>query len=223
MTTNSHRTLITSLLSTLPFILANSAQAHAQAQEAHSHGPVAVSASKLVQTDATLRDLWLGHAFWTRAVSAELLSGNEPAAAAAEEQAVANARQLSQAMAAFYGSAASEQVFKLLAGHYGAVKQYTLATRAHSAQTQDAARQAMVKNAEEIAVFLSSANPNLPIDGLRGMLLAHGGHHMQQIQQLADRQYTQEAQTWGAMKDHMYGIADALTLAIAKQFPKRFD
>jgi hypothetical protein len=224
MTTYLSRTLITGLLSTLPFMGATSAQAHAQAQEAHSHGPSAViSSSKLVQTDAALRDLWLGHAFWTRAVSAELLSGNEPAAAAAEEQAVANARQLSQSMEPFYGSAASEQVFKLLAGHYGAVKQYVLATRAHSAQTQDAARQAMVKNAEEIAVFLSGANPNLPIDGLRGMLLAHGGHHLQQIQQLADRQYTQEAQTWGAMKDHMYGIADALTLAIAKQFPKRFD
>jgi hypothetical protein len=54
----------------------------------------------------------------------------------------------------------------------------------------------------------------------------HGGGRLLDlypITELVDRQYTQEAQTWGAMKDHMYGIADALTLAIAKQFPKRFD
>lgn len=55
------------------------------------------------------------------------------------------------------------------------------------------------------------------------MLLAHGGHHVQQIQQIADKQYVQEAQTWDAMKNHMYGIADALTLAIARQFPARFE
>ena len=37
------------------------------------------------------------------------------------------------------------------------------------------------------------------------------------------KQYVQEAQTWAAMKDHMYAIADALTLAIAKQFPAKFE
>jgi hypothetical protein len=40
--------------------------------------------------------------------------------------------------------------------------------------------------------------------------------------QLKAKQYEQEAQTWTAMKDHMYVIADALTAAIAKQFPEKF-
>jgi len=54
------------------------------------------------------------------------------------------------------------------------------------------------------------------------LLLAHGGHHVQQIQQVQSKQYAQEAQTWEAMKRHMYVIADALAGAIAKQFPRQF-
>ena len=69
---------------------------------------------------------------------------------------------------------------------------------------------------------LSSANPNLPFDTLNGLLLAHGAHHIQQIQELNGKQYAQEAQTWEAMKQHMYVIADALAGAIAKQFPAKF-
>ena len=193
-----------------------------------AHGPQAhasnvLGANKIVQTDAALRDLWLGHAFWVRAVVAETLSGNSAAAAAAESAAVNNAKQLAASMEPYYGKPASGEVFKLLAGHYGAVKQYLLAANANRTADQETALQAMLKNAEQIAVFLSSANPHLPLDALRGMLLAHGGHHVQQIQQLAAKQYAQEAQTWEAMKNHMYGIADAMTLALAKQFPAKFE
>ncbi|HET6493337.1 MAG TPA: hypothetical protein VFG44_10235 [Burkholderiales bacterium] len=63
---------------------------------------------------------------------------------------------------------------------------------------------------------------NLPFDTLNGLLIAHGGHHIQQTQQLKSKQYAEEARTWEAMKQHMYVIADALTGAIAKQFPTKF-
>jgi hypothetical protein len=52
--------------------------------------------------------------------------------------------------------------------------------------------------------------------------LAHGSHHIQQIQQLKDRQYEAEAQTWEDMKNHVYQIANATADALAKQFAKKF-
>ena len=178
--------------------------------------------TKAVQTDLAMRDLWVGHAFWVRNVVVETFAGNRAAATAAENEAVANAKRISAAIEPFYGKAAADKLFGLLAGHYGAVKQYLDATVATSQTKQDAAMKTLTDNAGEIAVFLSGANPNLPVDTLRGMLLAHGGHHVQEIQQWRDKQYVQEAQTWEAMKNHMYGIADALTGAIAKQFPAKF-
>ena len=186
------------------------------------HTKLTSNSNKFTETGAALRDLWVGHIFWTRNVVVETFAGNAAAANAAEGQAVANARQIAAAMEPFYGKAAAEKLFDLLAGHYGAVKQYLQATVANSSQRQDAAIKDMGGNADEIAVFLSSANPNLPVATLRGMLLAHGGHHVQQIKQLRDKQYAEEAQTWEGMKGHMYGIADALTGAIAKQFPAKF-
>src|SRR4026209_3024193 len=118
----------------------------------------------------------------------------------------------------YYGKDASGKLFGLLAGHYGAVKQYLEATVAGSKDRQDAAYQSLSGNASEIARFLSEANPNLPYDTLNGLLLAHGGHHVQQIQQVQRQEYAPEAQTWDTMKRHMYVIADALAGAIAKQF-----
>lgn len=182
----------------------------------------APAAAKVAETGAVLRDLWVGHIFWVRNVVVDIVAGNKKAAAAAEKEVVANARQIAAAIEPYYGKEASEKLFGLLAGHYGAVKQYLEADAAGSKAKQDAAVKNLTGNATEIARFLSGANPNLPFDTLNGLLLAHGGHHLQEIQQLKSKQYAQEAQTWEAMKKHMYVIADALAGAIAKQFPAKF-
>ena len=177
---------------------------------------------KVNETGAALRDLWVGHVFWVRNVVVSTFAGNQPAAAAAEQEAVANAKQIASAIEPYYGKAGSAELFGLLAGHYGAVKQYLDATVAGSKDKQDAAYTSLSSNASKIARFLSGANPNLPFETLNGLLLAHGGHHVQQIRQMQGKQYAEEAQTWEAMKSHMYVIADALAGAIAKQFPRQF-
>ncbi|SRR6266571_3293678 len=201
--------------------LMQAAPAFAQHAE-HAVIAQAPAAAKLAETDAALRDLWVGHIFWVRNVVVDTFAGNKKAAAAAEKEVVANAKQIAGAIEPYYGKEASEKLFGLLAGHYGAVKQYLAATATGSKVKQDAAIKSLTANATEIARFLSGANPNLPFDTLNGLLLAHGGHHLQEIQQLHGKQYAEEAQTWEAMKKHMYVIADALAGAIAKQFPKQF-
>lgn len=179
-------------------------------------------AAKVAETAAAQRDLWIGHIFWVRNVVTNTLAGNKTAAAVAEKEVVANAKAIAASIEPFYGKAASEKLFGLLTGHYGAIKQHLEATAAGSKDKQEAAVKSLTSNATEIAKFLSGANPNLPFDTLNGLLLAHGGHHIQQNQQLKNKQYAQEAQTWEAMKNHMYVIADALAGAIAKQFPAKF-
>lgn len=193
----------------------------AEARDDHGSPDTALS-SKAIQTKDALRDLWVGHVFWVRSVVTETLDRNPAAAAAAEAEVVANAKQIAGAIEPFYGKAASDKLFSLLAGHYGAVKEYLDASVAGSKTKQDTAWKNIGANAEQIAVFLSGANPNLPINTLRSLLVAHGGHHVAQISQLHDKQYAAEAKTWSAMTQHMYVIADALAGAIAKQFPAKF-
>lgn len=173
-------------------------------------------------TQAALRDLWLEHVIWARNVAEARLDGDAAEARAAEDQVVANARAIADSIAPFYGQAASDRLFELLAGHWGAVSGFLDAARAGDRPGEDAALGRLLANADEIAKFLSGANPNLPFDALRGLLAAHGAHHVQQIRQLKAGRFAEEAKTWAAMKDHMYVIADALAAAIAKQFPEKF-
>ena len=166
--------------------------------------------TKIAETRAALRDLWIGHVFWVRNVVDARFDGDAGKAKVAEQQVVANAHAIAGAIEPFYGKAASDKLFSLLAGHWGAISDYLDATRAGKKADQEAASAKLVANAGEIATFLGGANPHLPADALKGLLTAHGAHHMQQIQQFQAKNYEQEAKTWAAMKDHMNVIADAL-------------
>ena len=215
-----HRTIAAALVCASALTLATVA---AQAQHQHTATPAATTAKagiSAAETDAALRDLWTGHIFWVRNVVVATLNNDTAARAAAEKQVVANAKAIANSISPFYGQPASDKLFGLLAGHYGAVKQYLDAGT--DAAKQAAATKALTDNAGEIATFLSGANPNLPKDAVLGMLAAHGGHHIMQINQLRAKQYDQEAETWAAMKDHMNKLADTLAGAIAKQFPDKF-
>ena len=178
--------------------------------------------ARVVATQSAMRDLWLGHIFWVRNVVESRLANNAAAAKAAEDRVVDNAKAIAGAIEPYYGKPASEKLFGLLAGHWGAIKAYLDATQAGDKTAQDAAFKKLAGNAGEIATFLGGANPNWPVETLRGLLTAHGGHHVDQIKQLKAGEYEQEASTWAAMKDHIYVLADALASGIAKQFPDTF-
>ncbi len=171
----------------------------------------------------TLRDLWVGHIFWVRSVVFATKFGDTDAAKVAEENVVKNAKDIAAAVGSFYGKEAGDKLFDLLAGHYGAIKEYLTASMAGSTEAKDAAVAKLKKNAEEIAAFLSGANPkNWPKETLVSLMMAHGAHHIAQIDAVMAKDYGAEATTWDAMKKHIYTIADALAGGIEKQFPKKF-
>ncbi len=193
-----------------------------------AHEPPAVASAKTVSikqasTQDALRDLWIGHIFWVRNVALETMAGNSAAAKAAEAEVVANAKQIAASIEPFYGKAGSDALMGLLVAHYGAIKAHIEATVASDADKQAVASKRLTSNAGDIADFLSGANPNLPRATVYSLFLGHAAHHIEQNQQLKDGKYVDEAKTWAAMRDHMYVIADALTAAIAKQFPEKFN
>ncbi len=215
----SRQSLLLAFAFAFAFAFAIGLPAAATAQTA---APSAVVSVKLADTRAALRDLWIGHVFWVRNVVDATFEGDAAAATAAESQVVANAKAIAGSIEPFYGKPASDRLFKLLAGHWGAIKGYLVATHANDKPAADAAFKDLLRNADEIAAFLGGANPNLPVDALKGLLTAHGSHHVQQIGEFKARQFDAEAKTWAAMTQHMYVIADALADGIAKQFPDRF-
>lgn len=177
---------------------------------------------KVAETKAVLRDLWLGHILSIRNVAVATMDQNAAARRAAEAGVVANAEQIARSIEPFYGKPAADKLMTLLAGHYQGIREHLDATVAGSASQQDSAVKALTANAAEISTFLSGANPNLPKDTLMGLLMAHAAHHLTQFQQLKEGDYAREAETWNGMKQHIYLVADALTQALAAQFPAQF-
>jgi hypothetical protein len=184
--------------------------------------PAASPLPKVAEAKAGQRTLWEGHVFWIRNVAFASIENNAAAREASEKEVVINATQIGQAVEPFYGKSASDKLVGLLTLHYGALRDHLDATIAGNDSQQQEAVRHLTTNAAEIATFLSGANPYLPKDVLVGMLMAHAGHHITQFQQLLQRDYTREAHTWRGMKQQIDGLADALTDALARQFPEKF-
>jgi hypothetical protein len=212
----------------LAFLAALCLSPTSQAHEGHDSTATGAATAttinaKQAATRAVLRDLWVEHVFWIRNYVTASAARNQDQKEIAADQVVANAKAIAGAIASFYGQPAGDRMFGLLAGHWGAVKDYSDATfDKKDARAQQEATTRLIANAKEIAAFLAGANPNLPESTLVGLLSAHGAHHIAQIQQISKRDYAAEAATWEAMRTHMFTIADALADALAKQFPAKF-
>ena len=170
---------------------------------------------------AAMRALWQGHAQTTREYALAVKAGNSPGAKKAADAVVANAKQIADAVGSFYGADAGKKMLELLAGHWGGVKALTDADHAGDSAAGAKAMQDLTANADEIAKFLSGANPNLPESAVKGLLIAHAAHHSELIGDIMKGDSADAATTWTAMQAHMDTLADALSGGIAKQFPAK--
>ena len=177
-----------------------------------------VAAPKL---QAAMRSLWHDHVMHTREYALAVHAHDAAKAKTADDAVVTNAKALANAVGSFYGKAAGEQMFTLLAGHWAGVKALTQADSTHDKAAETGAMNALATNGGEIAKFLAGANPNLPESAVSSLLAGHVAHHSAQIEEIMAGDMKAEATTWTAMQQHMNVIADALAGAIAKQFPDK--
>lgn len=171
---------------------------------------------------AVLRDEWSRHLFWTRNVVLDNAKNDLRSKGFAEKSVATNMKEIAKTLRPFYGESVSDQLYTLLAKHYGAVKAYSDAKVAGNKRQQDGAMAQLTSNTDEIAALLSRVNPYLSQDTVRDLFSTLVNHHVAQINKFQERDYQSEEETWPAMEHHVYVIADTLTNAIAKQFPTKF-
>lgn len=199
---------------------ANVAAAPIQAPAA-SAAATAAAAPKL---HAAMRVLWHGHIVATRDYALAVHAGDKAAEQKASDAVVANAEQISDAVAGFYGKPAGGALLKLLGGHWDGVQALTGAAKHGNTAGQQTAMNELAGNATAIATFLAGINPNWTEGQLQGALMMHVNDHKTQIDEMmANAPKAEQAQSWDAMQQHMNLFADALTKGIATQFPHRAD
>jgi len=181
---------------------------------------------KVAELKMALRDLYVGHIFWVRDLVVSKRLNQKEAVSEADEYGLKNAQAIGRSIAPFYGQAAGEKFATLFVGHYSGVKDYMNAAFANNfkgnATLKKAALDKLTKNGDAIAVFVSTANPNLPKGTVYGLLLTHVQQHVMSIDATAKKDWGSEADMWDPMVKHVYTLTDALADGIAKQFPEKF-
>ena len=168
------------------------------------------------------RELWLGHIYWVQHAVLYSATNSLTQRDAVEKEVDSNTRQIASVLMPFYGEAASQKFMNLLDINIEAVRAYSEATVAGDKSSQDAALARLASNSDDIGVFFSGVNPYLQKDTVRSLIAAHGPHHVLQTNQYKAKNDAHLGATWPMMRQHVYVIADTLTMALAKQFPSKF-
>jgi hypothetical protein len=190
--------------------------------DGESHAAGVANPARVAEMKKDFRDLWLGHIYWVQHAVLNSATNSLAERDAVKKEVDANTKQIASAITPFYGEARSQQFLNLLDINIGAVREYSEATVAGNKSKQDAALARLASNAADFGAFFSGINPYLSESTARGLIAAHGAHHVLQINQYQKKDYAHLDETWKMMREHVYVIADTITAALAKQFPEKF-
>lgn len=173
------------------------------------------------QLHDAMRKLWSDHVFWTRLYIVEAASNN-PASQTTLNRLMRNQEDIGNAVATYYGAAAGAKLTDLLKQHISIAGELVGAAKAgDNAKVADADRR-WHANADDIATFLSGANPNWPKATVLGMLNQHLALTTQEATQRLHGQYAEDDATFDKVYNEIIAMADALSDGIVKQFPSKF-
>ena len=116
--------------------------------------------------------LWSDHVFWTRDYAAAAIGG-EPDQDAAAKRLLKNQEDIGNAVAQYYGKEAGDKLTKLLKDHILIAVDLIEAAKGHDDAKFQEADHKWDRNAEDIAEFLSKANPNWPKATLVDIMKMH--------------------------------------------------
>jgi hypothetical protein len=182
------------------------------------HGSTALPATAALRQG--MRKLWSDHAIWTREYIVAAVAG-DPAQAAAAGRLMKNQEDIGAAVAGFYGEAAGAKLTALLKEHISIAVDLIEAAKAGDAPAKQRADAAWHRNGEDIAGFLSGANPNWP-RVLAEMMNMHLATTTDEVVARLTKDWDRDVRAFDAVYQHLLDMSDALSDGIIAQFPARF-
>jgi hypothetical protein len=171
--------------------------------------------------DMDMRKLWSDHAFWLRDVIVATLA-NQPDQKAATDRLMKNQEDIGDAMSAYYGKSAGEQLTKLLKEHETIGAEVVMAARDGKKTAQQDADKRWHQNAQQVADLLSKWNPNWSKSSLTDMMNKHLSTTTDYVTARVDKKWEQDVKAFDSAYEHTLDMADALSEGIIKQFPDKF-
>jgi hypothetical protein len=197
--------LMTSLLSAAFFVTTAQAKPKTDAQAFHDD----------------MRRLWEDHITWTRLVIVSL-ANDLPDTQTTVDRLLLNQVDIGDAIKPFYGEAAGDQLTTLLTDHILIAAEVVQAAKAGDTAAFDEALARWYENADDIAEFLSAANPdNWPLDEMKMMMRAHLDLTLQEAGAYLGSDFAGSVAAYDEVHVQALHMADMLSEGIIRQFPSR--
>jgi hypothetical protein len=191
----------------------------------HDHAVTATATSTATAKARALHDgmrrLWEDHIVWTRMAIVSFAAGlpdfDDTAA-----RLLRNQSDIGNAIKPFYGRRAGDRLTALLKEHITGAVALLQAAKAGDAARLEAARAAWYANGDQIAAFLSRANPRSWRATMRSMMREHLDDTIVEAVARLEGRYGDDIRAYDRIHRHILMMADALSAGIVKQFPRRF-
>jgi len=210
------------IISMLILFVVATANTVSYAQTMKSKMPTKMVLSKSsVELNMTMRKLWEDHITYTRNYIISALADLEDIGKVAERL-LKNQDDIGDAIKPIYGDEAGKKMAALLRDHILVATEVVKAAKMGNSEELSKANKKWYANADDIAAFLSGANPNWPKNGLQDMLYKHLEYTTQEVISRLKKDWAADIEAYDKGHVHMLMFADVLTDGIVKQFPSKF-
>ena len=168
-----------------------------------------------------MRKLWEDHIAWTRNYIISALSGLEDKDPVAQRL-LQNQVDIGNAIKPVYGEQAGAQLTNLLKEHILIATEVVKVAKENNKSALDTSSKKWYSNADDIAQFLSAANPNWPQATLKDMLYKHLEYTTGEVVSRLKKDWKEDIGFYDKNHMHMLMMSDTLTDGIVKQFPDTF-
>jgi hypothetical protein len=181
-----------------------------------------VSASKQFALREAMRKLWEDHVTWTRLYIVSAVA-DLPDKDATAQRLLQNQADIGNAAASFYGKPAGDKLTALLRTHIlTAVDLIAAAKQGDTVKVKDASAR-WYANADDIAAFLSGANPkNWPLAEMKSMMHGHLDLTLTEAVARVKGDWAADVAAYDKVHQQILEMADMLSMGIIGQFPQKF-
>ena len=166
--------------------------------------------------------LWEDHVTWTRIYMMSATSGL-PDTAVAAQRLLQNQADIGNAIKPIYGDQAGNQLTALLKEHILIAVDLLAAAKTGDTAGFEAANKRWYDNANQIAAFLNSANPdNWPLADMQSMMKSHLDLTLEESVARLNADWPGDVAAYDKVHNEILQMADMLTEGIVTQFPKEF-
>ncbi len=168
-----------------------------------------------------MRTLWTDHVFYTRNYIISEVDGLEDTDVVLARL-LQNQKDIGNAIKPYYGEKAGDKLADLLTEHIILAGKIVGAAKGGKSAQVEQLNKEWYQNADDIARFLSNANPYWSDKKLKDLLYMHLQFVTDEAVARINKDWKANIKSFDEGKAHILHLSDALSDGILKQFPEKF-